>query len=78
MTIRDHLRYPTVHKHMDHEQIQKLGKNYKKNNIQKYLHEWIKFAQMKENSISPLIDLQLKSTAYQTLKMVKNLLLPVK
>ena len=62
LTIRDHAGYSTTHKQMDHEQMIKLAKSYKKNYIPKYLHEWTKFGLMEENSISPLTDLQLKST----------------
>ena len=57
----DHLGYRTVHKCLDHEQLIKVVKNYKKNDIPKYLQKWIKFGVMIDNSISSLIDLQLKS-----------------
>jgi hypothetical protein len=62
ITFVDHLEYRTVHKCMDHEQLNKIAKNYKKNYIPKYLQKWIKFGTMNGDSISPLTDLQLKST----------------
>ena len=58
----DHLGHRTVHKCLDHEQLIKVLKNYKKNYIPKYLQKWIKFGIMINNSISSLTDLQLKST----------------
>ena len=62
ITFVDHVGYRTVHKCLDHEQLIKIVKNYKKNYIPKYLQKWIKFGNMIGNFISPLTDLQLKST----------------
>ena len=58
----DHLGYRTVHKYLDHEHFNQILKNYKKDYIPKYLQKWIKFGIMIDNSISPLTNLQLKST----------------
>ena len=58
----DHLGNLTSEKYMDHQQIEKITMNYKKNYVPKYLHEWTKFGMMKDNSILPLTNLQLKST----------------
>ena len=57
----DHLGYRTIHKCLDHEQLNQVLKNYKKNYIPKYLQKWIQFGVMIDNSISSLTDLQLKS-----------------
>lgn len=62
LTFLDHMGCRTVHTCMDHEQISKIIRTYKKNYIPKYLHKWIEFGTMKKNFISPLTDLQLKST----------------
>ena len=58
----DHLGNLTSEKYMDHELIEKITMNYKKNYVPKYLHQWTKFGMIKDNSILPLTDLQLKST----------------
>jgi hypothetical protein len=61
VTFLDHMGYRTSQNCMDHEQISKVARKYKKNYIPKYLHEWIKFGIMNENFIASLTDLQLKS-----------------
>ena len=57
----DHLGYRTIHKCLDHEQLNQILNNCKKNYIPKYLQKWIQFGIMIDNSISSLTDLQLKS-----------------
>ena len=64
LTFLDHMGYRTIHNCMVHEQMSKVIRNYKKNYIPKYLHEWIQFGILNKTLIAPLtdIDLQLKST----------------
>lgn len=58
----DHLGCRTVQQCLDHQQIIKVAKKFKRNYIPKYLQKWIKFGIMDGESISSLTDLQLKST----------------
>jgi hypothetical protein len=58
----DHLGNLTSEEYIDHEHIETITMNYKQNHVPKYLHQWTKFGMMKDNSIFPLTDLQLKST----------------
>jgi hypothetical protein len=48
--------------HMDHESIDKIIKQYKKDYVPRYLKDWIKIGTMNRNGISPLTDRDLKST----------------
>ena len=51
----------TANKYMDHELIHKIIKEYKKNYVPKYLHQWIKIGRMNSGVISALDDSKLKS-----------------
>jgi hypothetical protein len=51
-----------IEQHMDHESIDKLIKQLKKNYVPKFLKNWIKIGTINQNRISPLTDCDLKST----------------
>lgn len=48
--------------YMDHESIDKLAKQLKKNYVPKFLKNWIKIGTISQNGILPLTDCDLKST----------------
>jgi hypothetical protein len=52
----------TVKKCMDHEFINKITNEYKRNYVPKYLQQWIQIGTINENIISPLTDSELRST----------------
>jgi len=62
LTFIDPYGNQMIDQHMDHESIDKLTKEYKKNYVPKYLKQWIKIGTMNENSIFLLTDCDLKST----------------
>jgi len=62
LTFIDPYGNQMIDQYMDHESIDKLTKQYKKNYVPKYLKTWIKIGTMNENGISSLTDCDLKST----------------
>jgi hypothetical protein len=62
LTFIDPYGNQMIDQHMDHESIDKLTKQYKKNYVPKYLKQWIKIGTMNENGIFSLTDCDLKST----------------
>ena len=51
-----------VEQHMDHESIDKLTRQYKRNYVPRYLKQWIKIGTMNGSGICSLTDGELKST----------------
>jgi len=62
LTFIDPYGNQMIDQHMDHESIDKLIKQYKKNYVPRYLKDWIKIGTMNGNGISSLTDCDLKST----------------
>ena len=63
LTFVDPFGNSTVHKCMDHERISDIFRKYKKEYVPKYLQRWIKLGSMNGNTIEPMNDYELLSTA---------------
>ncbi|CAF1409731.1 unnamed protein product [Adineta steineri] len=55
----------TTNIYMDHESINKILRDYKKNYVPKYLQQWIQIGTKNDDIISPLSESRLKSTVSQ-------------
>jgi hypothetical protein len=62
LTFIDPYGNRTVKKYMDHEPINKIIRNYKKNYVPKYLQNWIQIGNMNDNNISSFKECDLKSS----------------
>jgi len=62
ITIADPYGNKIVNQYMDHQLISTVVKKFKKEYVPKFLHPWIKFGFIHENSIVPLTECELKST----------------
>lgn len=62
ITIADPYGNKIVNQYMDHQLISTVVKKFKKEYVPKFLHLWIKFGFIHENSIVPLTECELKST----------------
>ncbi|CAF4871180.1 unnamed protein product [Rotaria sp. Silwood1] len=65
ITFVDPYGYSITNQYMDHDLISTLLKKYSKNNVPKYLQQWIKIGKMNQNGILPLNDDELKSSVFQ-------------
>lgn len=65
ITIIDPYGNAIVHSYLDHQLLQTILKEFKKNYIPKYLHSWVKFGEMSQNKINALKPAQLNRTIAQ-------------
>ena len=62
ISIVDPYKNEIVNQYMDHQLISAAVTKFKKEYVPKFLHSWIKFGFIHENSILPLTEYRLKST----------------
>ena len=65
LTIIDPYGNPITERHIAHERIHGVVKNFKKNYVPKYFQQWIRFGRMIENEIIPLNESKLNSNVAQ-------------
>ena len=64
LTFIDPYGNKMIDQHMDHESTNKVVRKFKKDYVPKYLQQWIKIGMLNANDISPLTDIDLKSTVF--------------
>ena len=65
LSIIDPYGNPMTKQYMDHDLISTVLKNFKKNYVPKYLHQWIQFGHLIGNRIQPLKESNLSSIVAQ-------------